>query len=124
MDQIPVPRNVPFNTARMLRSAGGIAALAEYEPLTLLMLLADIVPEVSQAIFNIVTLICNPKASSLKAVDEDDTGKEEDNGADTQVVKKLFCNQPAEAGDYWEQLAENVHMVVFGGMAATEGVLQ
>lgn len=121
-------RGVPYRTALLLRQVGGVEALAEFQPLELLMLCADLVPEVSQAVWNFLLLGCSPGFVTLVAMTDavDDqgqkTGDSEEAPDGTAILTQFFENQPQESGDFNQQLVTNTLMTLFSGMAATEYV--
>lgn len=139
-------RGVPYQTAKLLQQIGGVERLAEFQPLELLMLCADLVPEASQAVWNFLLLGCAPGAVRLKAMtvqkepapppsqaaqDDSDAlpvdgdaelGGSEEAPDGTASIKALFDSQPQEAGGFESQLAQNVLMTLFSGMATVEAV--
>lgn len=121
-------RGVPYRTAILLRTVGGVEGLAEFQPLELMILLADLVPEVSQAVWNFLLLGCSPGFVTLTAMTKstDDqgnvTGDSEEAPDGTQIVADFFEQQPQEVGDFNQQLVSNTLMMLFSGMAATEYV--
>ena len=115
-------RGVPYRTALLLRSVGGVEGLAEFQPLELLQLCADLIPEVSQAVWNFLLLGCSPGFCTLSAVVEDEKGGSEEAPDGTALINQFFENQPQESGDFNQQLVSNTLMVLFSGMAATEYV--
>jgi len=116
-------RGVPYSTALALRAVGGVERLAEFQPLELLMLCADLVPEVSQAVWNFLLLGCSPGYCTLSAVTPATaTTGEETCPADQAILDAFFEDQPQETGDFNQQLVTNTLMILFSGMAATEYV--
>lgn len=121
-------RNIPYRTALLLQSIGGVETLARFQPLELLMLCADIVPELGTAVWNFLLLGCAPDRVRLKAMtqtlgeDGQPDGGSEEAPDGSALINALFENQPQEGGGFQEQLIQNVLMVLFTAMAATEAV--
>ncbi len=115
-------RGVPFRVAQMLTHLGGVELMAQFEPLSLLVLMADTVPEISNAVWNFLLLGCAPGTVRLKAVTADADGNSEEAPDGTAAINAFFEQCPQESGDFDQQLAQNVLMTLFSAMAATEAV--
>lgn len=115
-------RGLDFGTSVALQSLDGIARLAMTQPLELLSLLPDIVPEVGLATWNGLRLGCGSGAVRIKGMTaKADGGSEEDPKA-TAAIDNLFNNLPDEVGSFTDLLSRNYLSVLYSGMCATEAV--
>ncbi len=115
-------RGADVQTAIQLQTFEGIARLAMSQPLELLTLLPDLVPEVGLAVWNGTFLGCGPDALRLKAMATPTRGKAEEAPDGTAEIDNLWTNNPEEAGDLIDCLAQNYQMLMFSGMTSAEAV--
>jgi hypothetical protein len=99
----------------------GVQQLAMQEPLELLSYLPDIVPEVGLALHQVLSLGCHQDAVRMTAIKIGSDDGEED-PAGTQILRALFDNLPDEVDGLTGALAQNVQMLLFTGLCATEAV--
>lgn len=115
-------RGIDAGTSLALLTLDGVSRMATMQPLTMLSLLPDIVPEVGLAAWNGLRLGCGPEVVRLKAMTVQDGGKGEEDPAGTAAIDALFASLPDEVGDFPSALARNFLMTMFSGMAAVEAV--
>ncbi len=106
-----------------LRSIDYILILAKTQPLRVLTMLPDIMPEVGKAVWNGMRLGCGKNSVRLKAMTPDPTGRKIQEAPDgTEAIKTLFESQPKEVGMFEDLLGQNFLMTQFSGMCAVEAV--
>jgi hypothetical protein len=115
-------RGADVQTAIQLQTFDGISRLAMSQPLELLTLLPDLVPEVGLALWNGTFLGCGPESLRLKAMAKTAAGKSEEAPDGTAQIDRLWRENPDEAGDLIDCLAQNYQMLMFSGMVSTEAV--
>lgn len=115
-------RGVDFGTSIALQSLESLARMASTQPLELLSLLPDIVPEVGLAVWNGTFLACGPNALRIKAMTVGLDGKSEEAPDGTAAIKALWDNNSDEVGDLIDALGQNYQMLLFSGLCATEAV--
>ncbi len=115
-------RGIDFGTSVSLQSVEGVARLASQQPLELLSMLPDLVPEVGLAAWNSLRLGCSPGTVRIKAMTLGANGESEEAPDGTAAINNLFDNLPDEVGSFEDALAKNFLSVLFSGMCATEGV--
>lgn len=122
-----IPRRVGTDfdgSQTQLFSLDYILALARLQPLKVLSLLPDVVPEVGKAVWNDLRLGCGIDAVRLKAMTTDKSGKKIAEATDgTEAIKQLYTSQPQEVGTLNGILGQNFLMTQFSGMCAVEAVL-
>lgn len=115
-------RGIGSTDAARLRSLDQIVAMAQVQPLNLLILLPDIVPEVGKAVWNTLRLGCGEGAVTLTAMERANGVDSMESAEATQIVRDLFSNMPDEIGTLEDILAANFLMLLFSGMCANEAV--
>ncbi|HLI49857.1 MAG TPA: hypothetical protein VKV18_14380 [Chthonomonas sp.] len=115
-------RGVDFGTSMALQSLEGVARLAAQQPLELLSLLPDLVPEVGLALWNGVHLGCNAETVRLKALTRTASGSVEESAEGTALLEVLWRDNSPEVGGFEDALAQNFQMLMFAGMCAVEAV--
>lgn len=115
-------RGVDFGTSVLLQTVDGLARLATQQPLELLSLLPDVLPEVGLAAWNGLRLGCGPDAVKIHAVTVKPDGSSEEASDGTAVLDALWANQPEDVGNLEDCLGQNFMMMLFSGMAACEAV--
>lgn len=115
-------RGVEFGTSIALQSLEGVARLAVQQPLELLSLLPDLVPEVGLALWNVTYLGAGPGSVRIKAVTRKPDGTSEEAPEGTAAIEALWRNNSNEVGGLLDALGQNLQMLLFGGMCAAEAV--
>ena len=115
-------RGVDFGTSVLLQSLDGVGRLATQQPLELLSLLPDVVPEIGLATWNGLRLGCGPGAVRIKAMTVKKGGGSEEAPDGTAAIDALFESLPDEVGSFTDALSKNFLMVLFAGMCALEAV--
>ena len=115
-------RGIDAGTSISLQSLAGVARLAQREPLQLLSLLCDIVPEVSFAVWNSIRLGCSPGNVRIKAMTHSASGGGEEAPDGSARIDELFANMPDEIGVFEDALSMNFMSILFTGMCASEAV--
>jgi hypothetical protein len=115
-------RGVDFGTSVGVQTLEGVARLAVQQPLELLSLLPDLVPEVGLALWNGTFLGCGPESLRIKAVTKKPEGGSEEAPDGTAAIKDLWEKQPAEVGGLIDALGQNYQMLLFSGLCAAEAV--
>ncbi len=115
-------RGVDFGTSLAVQTLEGLSRLAVQQPLELLSLLPDVVPEVGLALWNLTWLSCGPTRVRLKTVRMGESGGGEEWPAATAAVEALWRDNPGEVGDFHDAMAQNMQMLCFSGMCACEAV--
>ena len=110
------------NTAVNLLTVEGLARMAIQQPLELLSLLPDIVPEVGLALWNSTFLACGPESVRIKAVTRRPDGGSEEAPEGTAAIKELWEKNPDEVGGLIDAFGRNYQMAMFAGMCAAEAV--
>lgn len=106
-----------------LRSLDQILVLAKVNPLQVLCMLPDVMPEVGKAVWNGLRLGCGQNSVRLKAMKPSKNGMDVMEAPDgTEAIKELWRNLPAEVGSLEGALTQNFLMVMFSGMCAVEAV--
>ncbi len=116
-------RGLSGQTNASLLTMDGIIRLSTQQPLYLLSLLPDIVPEVGLAAWNGQRLGCSDDRVRIKAVVKKADGSSEEAPDGTAAIDSLFNNLPDEAGSFADLLSKNFLMTMFSGMCACEAVL-
>ncbi len=115
-------RGVDFGSSMAVQTLEGLSRLAMQQPLVLLSLLPDLVPEVGLALWNVTYLGCGPESVKLKAVRLTPNGNAEEVAEATERVKQLWKHNPSEIGGFTDVLSQNLQMLCFSGMCACEAV--
>lgn len=115
-------RGVDLGTSIAVQNLEGLARMAIQQPLELISLLPDVVPEVGLAVWNAVRLGCAPGVVRIKAMTVDANGGSEEEPAGTAAIHELFESLPDEVGGFDDCLSRNFQMVMFSGMCAVEAV--
>lgn len=115
-------RGVDFGTSIALQSLEGVARLAAQQPLELLSLLPDLVPEVGLALWNGVHLGCGPDVVRLRAMRKTPAGSLEESAEGTALMEAFWRENSPEVGDFYDALEQNFQMLMFSGMCAVEAV--
>ncbi len=115
-------RGVDFGSSMAVQTLEGLGRLAMTQPLVLLSLLPDLVPEVGMALWNMTWLGAGPDRVRLKAVQTGKNGRGEEDPAGTAALHALWEQNPREAGGFHDALAQNLQMLCFSGMCAAEAV--
>lgn len=115
-------RGVDMGTSIAVQSLEGVARMAIQQPLELISLLPDVVPEVGLAVWNGLRLGCSPGAVRIKAMTISSDGGSEEDPAGTAAIASLFDNLPDEVGTFDDCLSRNFMMMMFSGMCAVEAV--
>jgi hypothetical protein len=115
-------RGVDFGTSVNLQSLESLARMASTQPLELLSLLPDIVPEVGLAVWNGTFLACGPNSLRIKAMTVGANGSSEEAPDGTAAIKALWDNNSDEVGDLIDALGQNYQMLLFSGLCAAEAV--
>ncbi len=115
-------RGVDFGSSMAVQTMEGLARLSMQQPLVLLSLLPDVVPEVSMALWNMAHLGCGKERVRLKATLPTANGGNEEDPAATALINELWENNPQEVGGFRDALEQNLQMLCFSGMAACEAV--
>lgn len=115
-------RGVDFGTSVGVQTLEGVARLAVQQPLELLSLLPDLVPEVGLAVWNGTFLGCGPDSLRIKAMTKTADGGSEEAPDGTAAIKALWDSQPDEVGGLIDALGQNYQMLLFSGLCAAEAV--
>jgi hypothetical protein len=115
-------RGVDFGTSVAVQTLEGVARLAIQQPLELLSLLPDLVPEVSLALWNGTFLGCGPDSIRIKAMKPNASGGSEEAPDGTAAIQNMWENNSPEVGNLIDALAQNYQMLMFSGMCAAEAV--
>ncbi len=115
-------RGVDFGTSLAVQTLEGLSRLAVQQPLELLSLLPDVVPEVGLALWNMTWLSCGPQRVRLRTVRAEPNGKGEEWPEAAAAVEALWRGNPQEVGDFHDAMAQNLQMLCFSGMCACEAV--
>ncbi|MDR3709953.1 MAG: hypothetical protein P4L33_16780 [Capsulimonadaceae bacterium] len=115
-------RGVDMGTSAAVQSLEGLARMAVQQPLELISLLPDVVPEVGLAVWNGVRLGCAPGSVRIKAMTVRADGGSEEDATGTAAINALFDGLPDEVGNFNDCLSRNFLMVMFSGMCAVEAV--
>ncbi len=115
-------RGVDFGTSVDTQSLEGVARLAVQQPLVLLSLLPDLVPEVGSALWNMTYLGAGPGSVRIKAMTVTSDGGSEEAPEGTAAIVDLWEHNSVEAGGMEDAMAQNLQMLLFSGMAAAEAV--
>ena len=115
-------RGIDLGTSLNMQSLDSLARMATTQPLELISLLPDIVPEVGLAAWNGLRLGCAAGTVRLKAVTAKAGGGSEEDGRGTAAIADMFARLPDEVGQFEDVLAQNFLMVMFSGMCAVEAV--
>lgn len=115
-------RGIDFGMSVNLQSLDSLARLATQQPLELISLLPDIVPEVGLAAWNGLRLGCAPGTVRIKAMTAKKGGGSEEAPDGTAAIQDLFDSLPDEVGRFEDVLSKNFLMVMFSGMCAVEAV--
>lgn len=115
-------RGVDFGTSIALQSVEGVARMATQQPLELLSLLVDFMPEVSLAVWNGTFLGCGPDSVRIKAMTAIPGGGSEEAPEGTAAIAELWSHNSKEVGDLIDALGQNYQMLLFSGMCAAEAV--
>lgn len=115
-------RGVDFGTSVAVQTLEGVARMAAQQPLELLSLLPDLVPEVGLALWNGTFLGCGQDSLRIKAMTVCAGGGSEEAPEGTAAIKALWDRQPDEVGGLADALAQNFQMLMFSGLCAAEAV--
>jgi hypothetical protein len=115
-------RGVDFGTSIALQSMEGVARMATQQPLELLSLLVDFMPEVSLAVWNGTFLGCGPDSVRIKAMTRLPDGGSEEVPEGTAAIADLWTHNSKEVGDLIDALGQNYQMLLFSGLCAAEAV--
>jgi hypothetical protein len=115
-------RGVDFGTSIATQSLESLGRLAIQQPLELLSLLPDMVPEVSLALWNGTYLGCGPDSVRIKAMTRSPDGGSEEAPEGTAAIGALWAQNPPEVGGLIDALGQNYQMLLFAGMCAAEAV--
>ena len=115
-------RGIDYGTSLNMQSLDALARMATQQPLELISLLPDIVPEVGLAAWNGLRLGCAPGTVRIKAMTVKKGGGSEEAPDGTAAIADLFSSLPDEVGQFEDVLAQNFLMVMFSGMCAVEAV--
>lgn len=115
-------RGIDLGSSIAVRSLEGVARLAATQPLELLSLLPDLVPEIGLALWNSTNLGCGPDRFRIKAVTRKADGSSEEAPEGTAAIASLWENNPDEAGDLVDCAGQMFQMLQFAGMNACEAV--
>ena len=115
-------RGVDYGTSMAVQSLDSLARMATQQPLELLSLLPDIVPEVGLAVWNGTFLACGPNALRIKAMTTGANGESEEAPDGTAMIQHLWDNNSDEVGGLIDALGQNYQMLLFSGMCAAEAV--
>lgn len=115
-------RGIDFGTSIALQTLEGVARMAVQQPLELLSLLPELVPEVGIAVWNNTFLACGPDSLRIRAVTRREGGGSEEAPEGTAAILRLWEGQPDEVGGLLDALGQNYQMLLFSGLAAVEAV--
>jgi hypothetical protein len=115
-------RGVDFGSSVAVQTLEGLARMATQQPLELLSLLPDLVPEVGLAVWNGTFLGCGPDSLRIKAMTKTAEGGSEEAPEGTAAIKELWAKNTDEVGGLIDALGQNYQMLLFSGLCAAEAV--
>ena len=115
-------RGVDFGTSVAVQTLEGVARLAIQQPLELLSLLPDLVPEFRFALGALTSLGSGPGSLRIKAMTKTASGGSEEAPDGTAAIADLWKNNSKEVGGLLDALGQNLQMLAMAGMCACEAV--